>query len=199
MTSSSNPSARATHAPFGFSSFPRCRHVDHPKRTLITFLEQSITMRRVSTNQRIQIIGHLQAGYSISHVSRLFNMRIGSVYDLRRCYQGTGSTRDTPRIGHPRRTSPTLRMESFAWRIYAIGFKLPRVVQTHSLDLEVVIAAVGRHTQYWDCYFHIRTSCEHMRYDAASRGSGHNQMDLSFSIYPSQRFAPHVCPMMSQK
>ena len=64
-------------------SFPRHQHVDHPKKktTLVTLFNN--TSQSVG-NERNEIIGHLQAGFSISHVARLFNMRRGTVSDLRR-------------------------------------------------------------------------------------------------------------------
>ena len=63
-------------------------------------------MSHVSENERNQIIGHLKAGSSISRVSRVFHMRKGTVYYLRRCYQATGSIRDMPRSGRPRIMTP---------------------------------------------------------------------------------------------
>ena len=60
----------------------------------------------LSENERNRIIGHLQVWPSISIVARLFNMRRGTVYDVIRHYQPTGSATDRPRSGRPRIMTP---------------------------------------------------------------------------------------------
>ena len=73
---------------------------------MITFFNNALQCLRLSENERNQIIAYLLAGSSISHVAKLFNMRRETVYDLRRCYQATRSTRDMPRGGLPRIMTP---------------------------------------------------------------------------------------------
>ena len=64
-------------------------------------------MRSLSENEGNLIIGHVHEGSHIKHVARLLNMRRGTVYDLRRHYQATGSTRVLPRSGLPKIMTPT--------------------------------------------------------------------------------------------
>ena len=60
------------------------------------------TMPQLAQHSRDQAIGMLQAGESVRGVARRFGCSRVAIYDLQRCFQGTGLTLDRQRSGRPR-------------------------------------------------------------------------------------------------
>ena len=103
-------------------------------------------MPRLLENERNQIIGHLQVGSSISHVTRLFNVWGGTVYGHGRRYQATGSTRDMPRSGHPMIMTPRSLPIHLHDPSTQFVSNSPRVLQTQSLHIDGI--EIDGHTRY---------------------------------------------------
>ena len=59
------------------------------------------SMPRLTSQQREQAIGRLQAGESISNVANVFNVHITTIYRLQDRFVTTNSTADLPRSGPP--------------------------------------------------------------------------------------------------
>ena len=62
-------------------------------------------MPRLNNDQRNQAIGMLNAGTSVTAVSRLFGCTRKAIERLRRRFRATGNVRDRPRSGRPRVTT----------------------------------------------------------------------------------------------
>lgn len=71
-------------------------------------------MPRLSTEDRIRLRGHLEAGVSPRRVAAAFNVHLSTVYRLQERLQATGSTADRLRSGRPRVT--TARQDRFIVR-----------------------------------------------------------------------------------
>ena len=63
-------------------------------------------MRQLSDEARNQIIGQLQAGRRIIDVARHFDICKKTVVRLRQKFNRTGSTKNLPKTGKPRKTTP---------------------------------------------------------------------------------------------
>ena len=59
-------------------------------------------MPRLSAVERNQAIGRLEAGESVQHVARHFNVNITTIYRLQHHFNTTQKTNDLPRSGRPR-------------------------------------------------------------------------------------------------
>jgi transposase len=70
------------------------------------FLHGEDTMPRLTQAHRDQIIGMLRAGRNQSATAREYGVSQSTVSRLAARYRETGSTRDRPRSGRPRETSP---------------------------------------------------------------------------------------------
>ena len=62
-------------------------------------------MPRLSLEERSRAIGHLQAGQSVTRVSRIFDVTRRTIYALWRRFQNTQTVQDHPRAGRPRITT----------------------------------------------------------------------------------------------
>lgn len=65
-------------------------------------------MPRLSPDERGRAIGHLEAGVSVSRVARQFGVTRRTIHSLQRRFQTTQTTRDRPRTGRPRITTPVV-------------------------------------------------------------------------------------------
>ena len=63
-------------------------------------------MPRLSADERGRALGQLEAGVSVSRVARMFNTSRNTIYSLNSRFGNTGETRDRPRTGRPRITTP---------------------------------------------------------------------------------------------
>ena len=92
----------------------------------------SFAMPRLSAVERNQAIGRLEAGESVQHVARHFNVNITTIYRLQHRYNTTQTTNDLPRSGRPRVTTPQQDCH---------------IVRQHQRDPFRIATQTGRETQ----------------------------------------------------
>jgi len=117
-------------------------------------------MPRLSADERGRAVGHLEAGVTVADVARIFNCSRETIYNLQTRYMNTGSTRDRPRSGRPRVTTPAqdryIRTTHLRDRFQSASHTARTLPQHQPVSTQTVIRRLREHG-IRQVYFFLRT------------------------------------------